>query len=205
VDDIQELKPTIVPGVPRVYEKIYANITARIATKSGLAQKLFNKAFVASSKAMRNGKKPPVMWEKLVFSKIKKNLGGRVRMLFCGGAPLNKRTQVGEKKKTSGEKSLKVCVAGVFVDCVCLSVVAGVRFDRNVRRSNRIVYRRLCLRTQWAAVRECGNEAGRLSRDELLSRPDSSHRGNLHSRSVCDVWLFQGKERHVFFVVVLLK
>ena len=93
VDDIQELKPTIVPGVPRVYEKIYANITARIATKSGLAQKMFNKAFVASAKAMRNGKKPPVMWEKLVFSKIKKNLGGRVRMLFSGGAPLNKRTQ----------------------------------------------------------------------------------------------------------------
>jgi long-chain acyl-CoA synthetase len=93
VDDIQELKPTIVPGVPRVYEKIYASITAKIAAKSGLAQKLFNKAFFASAKAMRNGKKPPMVWEKLVFSKIKKNLGGRVRMLFSGGAPLNKRTQ----------------------------------------------------------------------------------------------------------------
>ncbi len=93
VDDIQELKPTIVPGVPRVYEKIYASITARIAAKSGLAQKMFNKAFVTSQKAMRNGKKAPLVWEKLVFSKIKKNLGGRVRMLFSGGAPLNKRTQ----------------------------------------------------------------------------------------------------------------
>ena len=93
VDDIQELKPTVVPGVPRVFEKIYATITARIASKSGLAQKLFNKAFFASSKAMRSGKKPPVVWEKLVFSKIKKNLGGRVRMLFSGGAPLNRRTQ----------------------------------------------------------------------------------------------------------------
>lgn len=93
VDDIQELKPTVIPGVPRVYERIYNAITAKVAAKSGLAQKIFNKAYVTSAKALRNGKKPSVFWEKLVFSNIKKNLGGRVRALFSGGAPLNKRTQ----------------------------------------------------------------------------------------------------------------
>lgn len=33
VDDLQELKPTVLPGVPRVYDKIYLSITESISTK----------------------------------------------------------------------------------------------------------------------------------------------------------------------------
>lgn len=60
---------------------------------SGLAQKVFNKAFLAASHAIRKGRKPSFLWQKLVFSKIKSHLGGRVRYVFSGGAPLHPRTQ----------------------------------------------------------------------------------------------------------------
>ncbi|KAI7739208.1 hypothetical protein M8C21_005630 [Ambrosia artemisiifolia] len=70
IEDIGELKPTIFCAVPRVLDRIY----------SGLQQKI-------SAGGTEHSKASPLS-DKIVFSKVKEGLGGRVRIILSGGAPL---------------------------------------------------------------------------------------------------------------------
>ncbi len=90
-----EIRPTVFVAVPRVYEKIRAQ--AELATKSGVKQKIYRWA-LAVGRAHRDqilaGKRPAsAAWklaDKLVFSKIRAALGGRVKIYISGGAPLGR-------------------------------------------------------------------------------------------------------------------
>ena len=98
-DNMGEIKPTIMASVPRLYEKMYAKIIDKVSNDPPLRQKIFWWAISVGKEAMPNICKNsrPSGWlgfkfglaEKLVFSKIKERVGGRVRFFVSGGAPLS--------------------------------------------------------------------------------------------------------------------
>ncbi len=93
-----EVHPTFVVAVPRFFEKMYARIEETIAQAPPLRQKLFRWALRAgfSSIPFRSTGRPlPALAavqfavaDRLVFSKVRERLGGRVRQFLSGSAPL---------------------------------------------------------------------------------------------------------------------
>lgn len=96
--DLASFKPTFVLAVPRIFEKIYNGAEAK-AEAAGKG-KIFHKAAevaIAYSKALDTKKISPLLklqhglFDKLVYSKIRAGLGGRVEAAISGGAPLGER------------------------------------------------------------------------------------------------------------------
>ncbi|HET9478272.1 MAG TPA: long-chain fatty acid--CoA ligase [Pyrinomonadaceae bacterium] len=97
--NLREVRPTIVVGVPRMFEKIYARIRERAAEAGKLASALLAwSVSVAREYAQHVSKRRPVPamlrlkhWiaMKLVFSKWHEAFGGRIRLLLSGGAALS--------------------------------------------------------------------------------------------------------------------
>ncbi|KAI7753769.1 hypothetical protein M8C21_011688 [Ambrosia artemisiifolia] len=90
-EDIVELKPTIFCAVPRVLERIYSGLQKKITSGSFLQNKVFNLAYSYKLRNMKGGSKhqeASVLSDKLVFTKVKQGLGGRVRIIISGAAPL---------------------------------------------------------------------------------------------------------------------
>ena len=87
VSDMVQLQPTIIGGVPRIYQRIYDTITAQIRKQSYAKQYLFNMAYARKLFWMRK-KMNTAYTDPLFFGAIKKNLGGRLRVCVSGGAPL---------------------------------------------------------------------------------------------------------------------
>ena len=96
VDDIGALRPTMFCGVPRVFERIYAGVMAKVDAGSGLKKALFHWGYKRKLHALEAGysyDKAAPFFDKLVFSKVKERLGGRVRLLVSGGAPLARHVE----------------------------------------------------------------------------------------------------------------
>ncbi|EGF83371.1 hypothetical protein BATDEDRAFT_84918 [Batrachochytrium dendrobatidis JAM81] len=89
LDDVAELKPTVFVSVPRLYNRIYDKVLASVKKSGGLSAKLFNHAYATKKKNLQNGVTTHVLWDALVFSKIRARLGGRVRWMLCGAAPIS--------------------------------------------------------------------------------------------------------------------
>ena len=96
--DLASFKPTFVLAVPRIFEKIYNGAEAK-ADAAGKG-KIFHKAAevaIAYSRALDSKKISPLLklqhglFDKLVYSKIRAGLGGRVEAAISGGAPLGER------------------------------------------------------------------------------------------------------------------
>ena len=96
--DLGTFKPTFVLAVPRIFEKIFNGAEAK-AEAAGKG-KIFHKAAevaVAYSIAMDGKRISPLLklqhglFDKLVYSKIRAGLGGRVEAAISGGAPLGER------------------------------------------------------------------------------------------------------------------
>ncbi|XP_004143868.1 long chain acyl-CoA synthetase 4 [Cucumis sativus] len=91
VEDIGELKPTIFCAVPRVLERIYGGLNQKISSGGFLKRSLFNFAYSYKYNQMQKGKthqQAAPLFDKVVFDKVKKGLGGNVRIILSGGAPL---------------------------------------------------------------------------------------------------------------------
>ncbi len=90
---LKEVRPTVLVSVPRVLEKIQKQ--TQLATKTGVKHTLYRKV-VQVGQAYRNeilaGNRPTSKeWriaDRLVFSKVREALGGRVKIFISGGAPL---------------------------------------------------------------------------------------------------------------------
>ncbi|MFH2131927.1 MAG: long-chain fatty acid--CoA ligase [bacterium] len=99
VEDIGLIRPHWMPSVPRIYEKIYSKVVSGAQDKGGVVLKLFNWACRVGnevSDCILNKQPIPAFTRfqyaiatKLVFSKLQKVLGGNIRWMLSGAAPLN--------------------------------------------------------------------------------------------------------------------
>ena len=98
--NMQEVRPTIMMSVPRVYEAMHERILNSVKEGSPTKQKIFHWSVGVGSKvsqAIQQKKKPSLglsmkasIANKLVFEKLKAVTGGRLRFFVSGGAPLSK-------------------------------------------------------------------------------------------------------------------
>jgi long-chain acyl-CoA synthetase len=101
---LKVVRPTVLPSVPRVYEKIHATVTARFDELSGPRRRLADWALAVGRRASpprQRGERlrgrlalEHRLADRLVYSKVKTELGGRLRVGISGGAPLAK--EIGE-------------------------------------------------------------------------------------------------------------
>ncbi|PSS03947.1 Long chain acyl-CoA synthetase [Actinidia chinensis var. chinensis] len=91
IEDIKELKPTVLCAVPRVLDRIYAGVIEKTSSSGLIKQALFNIAYSYKLRYMNKGYKQveaaPIL-DRIVFSKVKESLGGNVRLILSGAAPL---------------------------------------------------------------------------------------------------------------------
>ncbi len=94
-DLVSEIKPTVFAGVPRFYEKVYDKIMDKVSHAPPVRRALFNWALGKGRSAypeVLDGGAPGGLGygiaDKLVLSKVREGLGGRVRYCISGGAPL---------------------------------------------------------------------------------------------------------------------
>jgi len=98
-EDLALVRPEIMVSVPRLYEKFYARVLAKVEEDGGLKQAIFEWALgVGREVSRRRQRKEPVegllalklsVAERLVFRKIRERMGGRFRFAISGGAPLS--------------------------------------------------------------------------------------------------------------------
>jgi long-chain acyl-CoA synthetase len=94
------VRPTVFPSVPRVYEKIHTAVSAGLDAETGAKRKIVDWALRVGkrvSELRQEGKRVPAglaaqhrLADRLVYSKVKDRLGGRLRVGISGGAPLAK-------------------------------------------------------------------------------------------------------------------
>jgi len=97
-DDLQNMKPTTLVSVPRIYERVYGKIQDGLKQKSFIAKFLFKSAVnVGWRKFLHDQGRASwhpklIFWptlNKLVASKVLEKLGGELRIAICGGAALS--------------------------------------------------------------------------------------------------------------------
>ena len=98
VEHLGEFQPTFVLAVPRVFEKVFNNASAK-AYADGKG-KVFDQAVktaIARSKSLDDGRPRPVLrarhalFDRLVYGKLRQALGGHAEWAISGGAPLGER------------------------------------------------------------------------------------------------------------------
>ncbi|KAI8341217.1 hypothetical protein BC941DRAFT_510427 [Chlamydoabsidia padenii] len=88
LDDIAELKPTVFCAVPRLFNRIYDKVLAGVKAKGGVSLYLFNKAY-DTKKAYLDQTVHHWIWDRIVFAPIRAKLGGRIRFILSGSAPVS--------------------------------------------------------------------------------------------------------------------
>ncbi len=96
---LSEVGPTMMCSVPRLYQKAYHTILAKVEGGSAIKKKLFYAALNAGKERaslLKNGEKLPVMlklkygfFDTLIFKKIRQVFGGNLKFMPCAGAPLS--------------------------------------------------------------------------------------------------------------------
>ena len=97
--DLQLVKPTVITGVPRVYEKLYARILEKGSAATGIKKRIFDWAVrfaVERGRTLPGTGKPAEVFDglaakladRLVLSKVREAVGGRVKFMISGSAAL---------------------------------------------------------------------------------------------------------------------
>jgi long-chain acyl-CoA synthetase len=99
-EDLAAARPEIMVSVPRLYEKFYARVLAKVEEDGGLKKTIFEWALGVGREASRcrqQGGEPQGILalknriaDRLVFQKIRARMGGRLRFFISGGAPLSR-------------------------------------------------------------------------------------------------------------------
>jgi long-chain acyl-CoA synthetase len=96
--ELPRVRPTLFPSVPRVYEKIHTAVLAEFASQTGARKAIVDWALRVGYRTsrLRQARRPIsrglaaqfAIADRLVYSKVKSRLGGRLRVANAGGAPL---------------------------------------------------------------------------------------------------------------------
>jgi long-chain acyl-CoA synthetase len=99
-EDLAAVRPEIMVSVPRLYEKFYARVLAKVEEDGGLKKAIFLWALgvgreVSRRKQQGESVRGFLAWknsvaDRLVFHKIRARMGGRLRFFISGGAPLSR-------------------------------------------------------------------------------------------------------------------
>jgi long-chain acyl-CoA synthetase len=99
IEDIQTARPTIMLGVPRVFEKIYEAVNDQVKGQSVLKRAIFRWAMGIGA-ARLSGRSGPWLRlrgriaDRMVLNPLREKLtGGRLRFFISGGAPLNEKVE----------------------------------------------------------------------------------------------------------------
>jgi len=97
--NLQEVRPTVVAAVPRVYEKVYARVLENAMTGGAAKRRIFQwakrvgerwAAYRLAGLAVPLGLKVThAIADRLVFAKLRARTGGRIKLFVSGGAPLS--------------------------------------------------------------------------------------------------------------------
>ena len=91
IDDLQKVQPTFLITVPRIFNRVYNAVWAKMREEGGLKLKLFEAALEAAKKKRETGKaglKYKIL-DKIVLQKIRDRFGGRLEAAVTGSAPMN--------------------------------------------------------------------------------------------------------------------
>jgi long-chain acyl-CoA synthetase len=91
--DIRELRPSVLIGVPHVWETVKKGIIAKVNQGSYITQRLFWGAMAAKNMLLYTGLPGAAVLDSIVFSKVREATGGRLRICMNGGGPIAKDTQ----------------------------------------------------------------------------------------------------------------
>lgn len=104
VENLSVVRPTLMAGAPRIYEKVHARVVTTAHGEGGAKAKIFDWAFNVGrqvSALRQRGEEPKGLLavqhrvaDKLVFTKIRDRFGGRVRYFISGSAALSR--EIGE-------------------------------------------------------------------------------------------------------------
>ncbi|KAF8411775.1 hypothetical protein HHK36_004334 [Tetracentron sinense] len=96
--DASVLGPTLMTAVPAILDRVRDGVRKKVDAKGGLSKKLFDFAYGRRLSALKGNwfgawGLEKILWNVLVFRKVQAILGGRIRFLLSGGAPLSGDTQ----------------------------------------------------------------------------------------------------------------
>jgi long-chain acyl-CoA synthetase len=99
LDEIHDFAPTVLLGVPRVFEKLFTQYSQRVAAEGhGRRLEAATETAIAYSLALDSGRSPNLvlrsrhrLHDRLLFADLRRAVGGRLRFAVAGGAPLGDR------------------------------------------------------------------------------------------------------------------
>jgi long-chain acyl-CoA synthetase len=104
VERLPVVRPTIIPAVPRIFEKVYAGVLATVRDGNPVTARLFGWGIgvgVRTSRLRRQGRRPgPILAaqhriaDRLVLARVRERFGGRLRFFISGAAALS--TEIAE-------------------------------------------------------------------------------------------------------------
>ncbi|KAH6872867.1 hypothetical protein BKA58DRAFT_401051 [Alternaria rosae] len=118
--DIRELKPTVMVGVPQVWETIKKGIVNKVEAGGAVKSNMFWGAFAAKGFLLGSGLPGSGILDAIVFNKVKEATGGRLRICLNGGGPISKETQrfisIAITPMISGYGLTETCAMGALMD-----------------------------------------------------------------------------------------
>ena len=112
--DISILQPTVIIAVPLILDRLYKGIQLKVRAKGEAFEKFFNACVRYKKNWQHRGFGTPLM-DKLIFKNTKATLGGRVRVAFCGSAPISSDVQ----------EFLRVCLCAKMIQGYGLTECSG--------------------------------------------------------------------------------
>ncbi|KAK6317060.1 hypothetical protein J4Q44_G00124600 [Coregonus suidteri] len=90
--DCSVLRPTLMAAVPEIMDRIYKNVMNKVQEMNYVQRTLFKLGYNYKLEQIKLGYDAPLC-NMLLFKKVKALLGGNIRMMLSGGAPLSSATQ----------------------------------------------------------------------------------------------------------------
>src|SRR5690606_1950670 len=91
--DIAEFRPTVLVGVPAIFEAVKKGVLNKLSAMPALRQKMFWGALSAKQFLLSKGLPGTGILDAVVFKKVREATGGRLKITMYGGGPIAKDTQ----------------------------------------------------------------------------------------------------------------